>query len=68
MPGIKCDLHKNISSLGIVYDVSDLDNIMELNIEPKPLEIEELIRIWQTRNLTSIGKMNLIKKVYSFQN
>ena len=43
------------TSLGINYDVTNLDNITELNIEPKLLEIEKLIKIWQNRNLTLIA-------------
>ena len=51
------------TSLGINYDVNDLDNITELNIEPKLSEIDKLIRIWQNRNLTLIGKIILIKSL-----
>ena len=44
------------TSLGIDYDIGKLENITELNIEPKIIEIEKLIRIWQSRNLTLVGK------------
>ena len=51
------------TSLGINYDVNDLDNITELNIEPKLSEIDTLIKIWRNRNLTLIGKVVLIKSL-----
>ena len=54
----------NFISLGISYDVTDLDKITCLNIEPKLLEIEVLIRMWRTRNLTLIGKITLIKSLF----
>ena len=49
------------TSLGIEYDVSDLDNITNLNLDSKIIEIENLIKIWQIRNLTIIGKITIIK-------
>ena len=51
------------TSLGIKYDVNDLDNITKLNIEPKLSEIDTLIKIWRNRNLTLIGKVVLIKSL-----
>ena len=48
------------TSLGIEYDVSDLDNITNLNLDSKIIEIENLIKIWQIRNLTIIGKITII--------
>ena len=53
----------NFTSLGINYDVTDLENITQLNIEPKLLDMERLIRIWQLRNLTLIGKIIIIKSL-----
>ena len=52
------------TSLGIEYDTKDLENITLLNIEPKLIEIDKLINIWQTRNLTLIGKIILIKSLF----
>ena len=54
----------NFTSLGISYDVTDLNNITSINIEPKLLEIETLIRMWRNRNLTLIGKITLIKSLF----
>ena len=54
---------KKFTSLGIEYDATDLDNITDLNIEPKLIEIQKLIRIWQLRNLTIVGKITIIKSL-----
>ena len=54
----------SFTSLGISYDVTDLNNITFLNIEPKLQEIETLIRMWRIRNLTLIGKITLIKSLF----
>ena len=62
-PDLKLIWTEKFSSLGIDYDVSNLTNITDLNIEPKLLEIEKLIRIWQLRNLTLIGKITIIKSL-----
>ena len=51
------------TSLGINYDVTDLDNITELNIKPKLIEIEKIIRIWQIKKLTLIEKSVIIKSL-----
>ena len=55
---------KKFTSLGIEYDVSDLDNITQLNLDPKITEIDNLIKIWQIRNLTTIGKITVIKSLF----
>ena len=54
----------SFTSLGISYDVTDLNSITFLNIEPKLQEIETLIRMWRNRNLTLIGKITLIKSLF----
>ena len=48
-------------SLGINYNVLDLNQITELNLNPKILEMEKLVSIWKVRNLTLIGKLTIIK-------
>ena len=48
-------------SLGINYNILELENITELNLEPKILEMEKLTSIWRCRNLTLIGKITIIK-------
>ena len=49
------------TSLGIDYNILDLDQITELNLKPKNLKMEKLSSIWKCRNLTLIGKITIIK-------
>ena len=51
------------TSLGIDYDINDLDKITEIHLELKLLEIQQLCTIWQLRNLTLIGKINISKSI-----
>ena len=62
-PDLKLIWTDTFTSLGITYDMTDLENITNLNIEPKILEMNKQIRIWQTRNLTLIGKILIIKSL-----
>ena len=62
-PDLELIWTEKFTSLGINYDVSDLENITDLDIEPKLIEIQKLIRIWQLRNLTLIGKITIIKSL-----
>ena len=52
---------KEFTSLGINYNIDKLDEITDLNIRPKLLEMEKLISLWKNRNLTLIGKITIIK-------
>ena len=54
--------HK-FTSLGITYNVHDMDNITEQNIEQKEKEIVKLINTWKGRNITPIGKITIIKSL-----
>ena len=49
------------TSLGIDYNIQNLNHITELNLESKILEMEKLSFIWNSRNLTLIGKITNIK-------
>ena len=49
------------ASLGIDYNIQNLNLITELNLESKILEIEKLSFIWNSGNLTLIGKITIIK-------
>ena len=49
--------------LGIHFNMNKLNEITELNIQRKIGEIQQLIRIWSSRNLTSYGKVNIIKSL-----
>ena len=48
-------------SLGIKYNVNDMENITEMNIAIKKKEMYRLINTWNTRNITPLGKITLIK-------
>ena len=48
-------------SLGILYNTLNLNQITELNLRPRILEMENLASIWKCRNLTIIGKTTIIK-------
>ena len=52
---------KKFTSLGIEYDIDKLQYITDLNIKPKILEMEKLISVWKSRNLTLVGKITIIK-------
>ena len=61
------DLHldwtQEFSSLGINYNVNNLENITDLNIESKIGEIQKLIALWNARNLTPYGKIVITKSL-----
>ena len=49
--------------LGIHFDMNKLNEITDLNIQRKIGEIQKLIRIWSSRNLTPYGKVTIIKSL-----
>ena len=50
----------DLEILGIHYNMKKLHEITDLNIRRKMGEIQKLIRIWSTRNLTPYGKVVII--------
>ena len=50
-------------SLGITFDVDNMQQITEINMEQKIIEIHKLIRLWLPRFLTPIGKITIIKSL-----
>ena len=54
---------EKLEILGIHYDMNKLNEITVLNIQRKLGEIQQLIRIWSTRNLTLYGKVTIIKSL-----
>ena len=52
---------QEFTSLGIDYNINALDKITDLNLEFKILEMEKLSSIWNSRNLTLVGKITIIK-------
>ena len=46
--------------LGIIFNV-DLDKIVDINYKDKITQVKNLIKIWQRRYLTPLGKITVIK-------
>ena len=51
------------TALGITYDIHNMKQIADQNIEIKMNEILKLIRAWSGRNITPLGKITLIKSL-----
>ena len=51
------------TSLGINYDIENMENITDYNIDNKMKEIAILIITWSGRNITPIGKIAIIKSL-----
>ena len=47
--------------LGITFDVDHLDNMLDINLERKMVEMDNVLRSYKRRNLTIIGKITVIK-------
>ena len=52
-------------SLGITFNVDNMEKITDINIEKKICEIHKLIQIWAPRFLTPIGKITIIKSLFN---
>ena len=52
---------QEFTSLGIDYNIKQLNRITDLNLEGKILDMGKLISIWKIRNLTLVGKITIIK-------
>ena len=52
-----------LGTLGIYYDIKKFNEITELDILRKMGEIQKIIRIWSTRNLTPYRKIIIIKSI-----
>ena len=50
-----------INVLGIKIPITNRDDIFKLNIQDKLTNIKSTFNLWNTRNLTLIGKINIIK-------
>ena len=50
-------------SLGITYDVLDMENITKLNIDQKMPQILQMIQCWSSQNLTTIGRITVCKSL-----
>ena len=54
---------KKFTALGVTYDVQNMKDISDQNIEIKTNEIIKLITIWSGRNITPLGKITVIKSL-----
>ena len=61
--GQELDWVKNFTSLGINYDVLNLADITKLNCDTKMMEIENLLRNWNRRNISLFGRIQVIKSL-----
>ena len=57
------DWSQKFIPLGIEYDVDNLENNSDLNIEVKIKENQKLICIWSARNSTLYGKITIMKSL-----
>ena len=58
---LSLDWTNEFISLGIEYNIDDFNNITDRNINNKIREIQKLVYIWSSRNLTPYGKITIIK-------
>ena len=57
------DWTQEFTALGISYNVDNIEQITELNIENKIIEIQKLTYLWNARNLTPYGKIIITKSL-----
>ena len=60
---LKLDWTQEFTALGITYNINNFNNIANLNIELKILDIQKQINLWNARNLTPYGKIIIIKSL-----
>ena len=51
------------TALGIEYNMKRLDNITELNIQPKIEKMEKTLKLWGFRNITPMGRITILKSL-----
>ena len=57
------DWVSTFTALGIQYDVLDMTNITNLNIQDKLNSMRSIIKSWSCRNITPIGKIAVLKSL-----
>ena len=50
-----------INVLGVIIPITDKKNIFKLNLEDKIASIRQTMQIWLKRNLSILGKVNILK-------
>ena len=61
---LKLDWTQKFTLLGINYNIDNINNITDNNIDQKIGEIKKLICLWNTRNLTPYGKITIVKSLF----
>ena len=51
------------TALGIDYNMRDMDNITELNINPKLDSMEKTLKSWGFRDITPMGRITILKSL-----
>ena len=57
------DWVSKFDALGITYDVLDMQNLTEINIEGKIPQMMHLIQSWSRRNITPLGRITVLKSL-----
>jgi len=57
-------LKENVKLLGITLN-RNLEKMLDINLTPKLKEIEDCLNVWKIRDLSLIGKINIIKSLAS---
>ena len=60
---VKLDWVRSFTALGIKYDVTNLQEIVELNCIPKTAEIDKILLNWSRRNTTLAGRILVVKNL-----
>ena len=60
---LNLDWTQEFVSLGITYNIEKFENITDLNINLKKIEIQKLIAIWNARFLTPFGEITIVKSL-----
>ena len=59
----KLDWVTSFVSLGIQYDILNMDNITNTNIDEKIPQMKKLIQSWSCRNVTPLGRITVCKSL-----
>ena len=51
------------TALGINYDMRNMEHITEININLKIEKMEQILKSWGFRNITPIGRINILKSL-----
>ena len=60
---VELDWVRSFTALGIKYDVTNLQEIVELNCVPKIAEVDKILLNWSRRNTTLAGRILVVKNL-----